>query len=95
MTTAIDPKTLNCGLYYKPITTINDDYSHQYDAPRWGITYHIILMTLEVSFMLLDNIYSTGLTHDCQNIFMVQAVNTKGGSITVPLTCLTGLESAV
>jgi hypothetical protein len=46
--------------------------------------------------MLLDNIYSTGLTHDYQIIFIVQAGNTKGGSITVPLTsCLTGLESAV
>jgi len=27
-----------------------------------------ILMTLEVSFMLLENIYSTGVTYNCQNI---------------------------
>ncbi len=32
----------------------------------------VILMTLEVSFMLLANIYSRGITHD-HNIFIVQA----------------------
>ncbi len=35
----------------------------------------VILATLEVSFMLLENIYSTRITHDdchCQN-FIVQA----------------------
>jgi hypothetical protein len=36
------------------------------------------------------------VTYDRQNIFIVQAGNTKGGSITVTLTSsLTGLESAV
>ncbi len=33
----------------------------------------VILTTLEVSFMLLEHIYSTGLTYDSQNIFIVQA----------------------
>jgi hypothetical protein len=31
------------------------------------------LTALEVSFMLLENIYSTGITYDRQNIFIVQA----------------------
>jgi hypothetical protein len=31
----------------------------------------VILTTLEVSFMLLDNIYTTGVTYDCQNIVTV------------------------
>ncbi len=92
---ATDPKRLNCGPYYKQITTVNDDYSHQYDASRGGVTYHIILMTLEVLFMLLENIYSRASLKTVKIFFIVQAGNTKGGSITVPLTCLTGLESAV
>ncbi len=37
----------------------------------------ISLMSLEVSFVLLENIYSTSVTYDChlnsQNIFIVQA----------------------
>ncbi len=41
-----------------------------------------ILTTLEVSFMILENIYSTGITHDnCHlrlSYFLVQAGNTKG-----------------
>ncbi len=46
--------------------------------------------------MLLENIYSAGVTHGDRNMFIVQSGNTKGGSITVPLTsCLTGLESVV
>jgi hypothetical protein len=32
------------------------------DAPSCGMI--LITMTLEVSFMLLENIYSTGITHD-------------------------------
>ncbi len=35
----------------------------------------VILVTLEVSFMLLENIYSTGITHDDCNIFIVQATS--------------------
>jgi len=33
----------------------------------------VILTTLEVSFLLLENIYSTGFTHDNSHIFIVQA----------------------
>jgi hypothetical protein len=36
----------------------------------------IILMTIDVSFKLLENIYSTGVNYNChnhQNIFLVQA----------------------
>jgi hypothetical protein len=33
----------------------------------------IILTTLEVSFTLIENIYSTGITHDDRKIFIVQA----------------------
>ena len=32
-----------------------------------------ILMTREVSFTLLENIYSTDITHDDRNMFIVQA----------------------
>ncbi len=35
----------------------------------------VILTTLEVSFMLLANIYSRGVTHDNRNIFIVQATD--------------------
>jgi hypothetical protein len=31
----------------------------------------IILTTLEVSFMLLDNVYSTGITHDDRHMTIV------------------------
>ncbi len=33
----------------------------------------VILATLEVSFMLLEYIYSTGVTYDHQNVFIVHA----------------------
>jgi len=42
----------------------------------------VILMTLKVSFRLLDNIYSTGITVDChfrsQNIFIIQVSGVQG-----------------
>ncbi len=65
------------------------------------------LTTLDVSFMLLEIIYSTGVTHEDRHLlslnFIAQATrvkltrgNTKGGSITVLLTsCLTGLDLSV
>ncbi len=63
-----------CGLYYKPVTIVNDDSS--------------VISKLE-----------TSLTGDARvaiydrHMFIVEAGNTKGGSITVPLTsCLTGLD---
>ncbi len=43
------------------------------DTPNCDITY-VILTILEVSFMLLENIYSTGITHDNRHqIFIVEA----------------------
>jgi hypothetical protein len=35
----------------------------------------VILMALDVSIMLLENIYSTGFTHDDHHIFIVQATS--------------------
>jgi hypothetical protein len=74
------------GLYYKDMTIVND-------ATSWSITLESPITLLELSIMLTENIYSTGFTHDDRNILIVQAGNTKGGSITVPLTSC--LESAV
>jgi hypothetical protein len=54
------------GLYYKHITIVNDD-----SRVIWmmlqvvATTTIVILTTLEVSFMLLENIYSTSVTYDC------------------------------
>jgi len=65
------------GLYYKPMTIVNDDSR--------------VITKLETS--LTDDARVVIYDH---HMFIVQAGNTKGGSITVPLTsCLTGLESAV
>jgi hypothetical protein len=36
--------------------------------------------------------YSTGITRDDRNMFIAQAGNTQGGSITVSFTHLTGLD---
>jgi hypothetical protein len=50
-------------------------------------------VTLQIVASLTDN--SRGIIYD-RNLFIVQAGNSKGVSITVLLTsCLTGLESAV
>ncbi len=42
----------------------------------------VILMTLRVSFRLLENIYRTGITFDChlrsQNIFITQVSGVQG-----------------
>jgi hypothetical protein len=38
----------------------------------------VILTTLEVSFMLLENIYDTGITHDDHHIFIL-----KGTGVTL------------
>jgi hypothetical protein len=54
------------------------------------------VMLPEPPIMLLENIYNAGVTHGYRNLFIVPSGNTKGGSITVPLTsCLTGLELVV
>jgi len=61
-----------CDLYYKNITIINDTSLVVRMMPQLGASLTIIiLMTLEVSFMLIDsfimllvNICTTGITHD-------------------------------
>jgi hypothetical protein len=58
------------GLYYKHITIVNDDSIMMLQVVASPTI--IILTTLEVSFMLLSNIYSRGITHDNRNIFLVQ-----------------------
>ncbi len=58
-----------CGLYYKNITIVNDTSEvvkmMLQDVVSPAI---VILMTLEVSFILLDNIFSTGITHDDRHL---------------------------
>jgi hypothetical protein len=50
------------GLYYKHITTVNDDSIMMLQVVASPII--VFLTTLEVSFMLLANFYSRGVTHD-------------------------------
>ncbi len=58
-----------CGLYYKHITIVNDNSIMALQVVASHII--IILMTLEVSFMLLANIYSRGVTHDNRHVTIV------------------------
>ncbi len=51
-----------CGLYYQHITIVNDDSILTLQVAASPTI--VILMTLELSFMLLANIDSTGVTHD-------------------------------
>ncbi len=61
------------------------------DASRIVIDNSRVMLQILAS--LTDN--SRGIIYN-RNLFIVQAGNSKGGSITVLLTsCLTGLESAV
>ncbi len=57
--------SLTCGLYHKHTTIVNDD-SRVIRMMLQVVASPtiVILMTLELSFMLLENIYSTGITHD-------------------------------
>jgi hypothetical protein len=57
------------GLYYKHSMIVNDDsiMTLQVEASPTII----ILTTLEVPFMLLANIYSTGITHDDCHVTIV------------------------
>jgi hypothetical protein len=54
--------SVTCGLYYKHITIVNDDSIMMLQVVASPMI--VILMTLEVSFMLLVNIYNRGITHD-------------------------------
>ncbi len=58
-----------CGLYYKHITVVNDSSIMMLQAVASPTT--IILTTLEVSFMLLANIYRKGITHDDRHVMIV------------------------
>jgi hypothetical protein len=57
------------GLYYKHITIINDNSIMMLQVVASQTI--IILITLEVSFMLLANIYSKGVTHDDCHVTIV------------------------
>jgi hypothetical protein len=50
------------GLYYKHITILNDESIMTLQVVASPMI--VILTTLEMSFMLLANIYSRGITHD-------------------------------
>jgi len=57
------------GLFYKNITIVNDDSIMTLQVVASPTI--VILMTLEVSFMLLANIYSRGITHDDRHVMIV------------------------
>jgi hypothetical protein len=64
------------GLFYTHITIVNDDFRvirmmFQVVASPM-VTILTTLPPLEVSYMLLENIYNIGATHDNLNIFKVQ-----------------------
>ncbi len=63
-----------CGLYYKYVTIMNAD------SRVVRMTFQvvasptiIIVMTIEVSYVLLENINSTGVTPDNRKIFIAPA----------------------
>jgi hypothetical protein len=45
-----------CSLYYTPFSIISDDC----DVTIWSITLELSISLLEASFVLLEDIYSTG-----------------------------------
>ncbi len=54
-----------CGLYYKHITILIDDSRVARMMPKVVASPMIVILTtLEESFMLLENIYSIGITYD-------------------------------
>ncbi len=57
------------GLYYKHITIVNDNSIVMLQVVASPMI--IILTTLEVSFMLLVNIYSRGVIHDDRHVIIV------------------------
>jgi hypothetical protein len=57
------------GLYYKHIMIVNDDSIMTLQVVASPMI--VILMTLEVSFMLLANIYRRGVTHDNRHVMIV------------------------
>ncbi len=72
-------KSFHACIYHKGITIVNED-SRVISRWRSKLWCHF-LTTLDVSFillvspiMLLENIYSTSITHDYHHIFIVQAI---------------------
>jgi hypothetical protein len=61
--------SLSNVLYNKHITIVNDDYIMMLQVVASDMI--VILKTLEVSFMLLANIYSRGITHDDRHVTIV------------------------
>jgi len=57
------------GLCYKHITIINDDSIMTLQVVASPTI--VILMTLEVSLMLLANIYSKSVTHDDRHVTII------------------------
>jgi hypothetical protein len=43
------------------------------DATIWGVTLESSITTPEVSFTIIYDVYSTGITYDARNMFLVQA----------------------
>ncbi len=82
------------SLYYKHITIVNDADSV---ISKWlsKLWHHLQsqVMTLAKSKVKViakaKHIYSTGITYDCQNIFIVQATGLcqTGNGITTPCHC--------
>jgi len=60
---------VSCGLYNKHITIVNDDSVMTLQVVASPTI--VILTTLEVSFMLLANIYSRGVTRDDRRVTIV------------------------
>jgi hypothetical protein len=57
------------GLYYKHVTIITDNSIMTLQVVASPMI--VILPTLEVSFMLLANIYSRGVTHDIHHVAII------------------------
>ncbi len=62
-------KYISSGLYYKHITIINDESIMMLQVVASPMI--AILMTLEVSSMLLANIYRRGVTHGDRHVMIV------------------------
>ncbi len=55
-------------------------------ATSWSITLESSITLLELSIMLLENLYSTGITHDYCNMFIVEATGWQNSGKTEELS---------
>jgi hypothetical protein len=80
--------TGTCALkYIIHLTIVNDDSIVRTMMLQVVASPTIVIMTTpEVSFMLPENIYSTGVTYDCQNIFITQAADDRWNRV-IELIC--------